>query len=136
MNLLKQLQKERGLTYLFIAHDLSMVKYISDRIGVMYQGKIVELANSQELYDYPVHPYTKSLLSAIPLPDPKLERDRKRIIFNEVTYQTNRNTESESFVEIRPGHFVMLTEEELIHYRSAQEFPLALFCSSINQSLF
>ncbi len=102
------------------------MKYISDRIGVMYQGKIVELANSQELYDYPVHPYTKSLLSAIPLPDPKLERDRKRIIFNEVTYQANRNTESESFVEIRPGHFVMLTEEELIHYRSAQEGGILL----------
>nr|WP_080709307.1 ABC transporter ATP-binding protein [Lysinibacillus sphaericus] len=121
VNLLKKLQQERGLTYLFIAHDLSMVKYISDRIGVMYRGKIVELADSQELYDHPVHPYTKSLLSAIPLPDPKLERDRKRIIFNEATYQANRNIESESFVEIRPGHFVMLTEEELVQYRSAQE---------------
>src|SRR4029079_3667796 len=82
VNLMKRLQKEKGLTYLFIAHDLSMVKYISDRIGVMYHGKIVELADSNELYDYPMHPYTKSLLSAIPLPDPDYERNRKRIVYD------------------------------------------------------
>ncbi|WP_155593750.1 ABC transporter ATP-binding protein [Lysinibacillus cavernae] len=126
VNLLKKLQKERGLTYLFIAHDLSMVKYISDRIGVMYRGKIVELADSQELYDHPVHPYTRALLSAIPLPDPKLERERNRIIFNEATYQANRNNESESFIEIRPGHFVMLTEEEFDQYQLAQEGGILL----------
>src|SRR5690606_41322304 len=70
VNLLKKLQKERNLTYLFIAHDLSMVKYISDRIAVMYLGKIVELGTADEIYDHPIHPYTKSLLSAVPLPDP------------------------------------------------------------------
>ena len=70
VNLLKQLQEERNLTYLFIAHDLSMVKYISDRIGVMYYGQLVEIGTSDEIYHYGVHPYTESLLSAIPLPDP------------------------------------------------------------------
>ena len=78
VNLLKDLQKEKGLTYLFIAHDLSMVKYISDRIGVMYFGKLVEMATADELYKNPLHPYTKSLLSAIPLPDPIYERSRVR----------------------------------------------------------
>lgn len=80
VNLLKQLQEEKGLTYLFIAHDLSMVKHISDRIAVMYLGQIMELADSEELYDQPLHPYTAALLSAIPLPDPQLERKRERII--------------------------------------------------------
>lgn len=80
VNLLKQLQKEKGLTYLFIAHDLSMVKYISDRIAVMYVGQFVELAESETLYKQPLHPYTEALLSAIPLADPKLERSRERIL--------------------------------------------------------
>ena len=80
VNLLKSLQEQRGLTYLFIAHDLSMVKYISDRIGVMYLGSLVELAPSAELFDNPLHPYTQALLSAIPLPDPDLERGRDRVV--------------------------------------------------------
>lgn len=80
VNLMKKLQKERGLTYLFIAHDLSMVKYISNRIGVMYLGNLMELAESDELFDNPVHPYTQALLSAIPVTDPKAERQRQRII--------------------------------------------------------
>ncbi|KZE37492.1 peptide ABC transporter ATP-binding protein [Bhargavaea cecembensis] len=82
VNLLKELQEERGLTYLFIAHDLSMVKYISDRIAVMYLGKIVELAGSEKLYEKPLHPYTQALLSAIPLPDPEKERTREQIILS------------------------------------------------------
>lgn len=80
VNLMQHLQAERGLTYLFIAHDLSMVKFISDRIGVMYLGSLVELAESDELYDDPLHPYTQALLSAIPIPDPKVERSRQRIV--------------------------------------------------------
>ena len=83
VNLLKQLQKEQQLTYLFIAHDLSMVKYISNRIAVMYQGKIVELGTADAVYHQPFHPYTKSLLSAIPLPDPQYERNRKRVIYQQ-----------------------------------------------------
>ncbi|HHW39060.1 MAG TPA: ATP-binding cassette domain-containing protein [Bacillales bacterium] len=80
VNLMQNLQKERGLTYLFIAHDLSMVKFISDRIGVMYLGSLIELAESDELYDDPLHPYTQALISAIPIPDPIVERSRQRIV--------------------------------------------------------
>lgn len=80
VNLLKELQERLGLTYLFIAHDLSMVKHISDRVAVMYRGRMVELAESSELYANPIHPYTKMLLSAIPLPDPEVEANKKRII--------------------------------------------------------
>lgn len=80
VNLLKKLQKEHGLTYLFIAHDLSMVKYISDRVGVMYLGSMVELASSDDLYDEPLHPYTEALLSAVPIPDPNVAKTRERII--------------------------------------------------------
>lgn len=79
VNLLMDLQREKGLTYLFIAHDLSMIKYISDRVGVMYVGNLVELTTSKELYKNPLHPYTQALLSAIPIPDPKMEREKKRI---------------------------------------------------------
>lgn len=80
VNLMQELQQKKGLTYLFIAHDLSMVKHISDRIAVMYLGAMVELSDSEDLYDHPLHPYTQALLSAIPIPDPKIERARERII--------------------------------------------------------
>ncbi|MGX7076919.1 ABC transporter ATP-binding protein [Globicatella sp. HMSC072A10] len=101
INLLEQLQAERGLTYLFIAHDLSMVKYFSDRIGMMYRGKLVELADAEELYANPQHAYTQSLLSAIPLPDPDYERERQRIIFDE----SKIDLQSE-MTEIKPNHWV------------------------------
>ncbi|MFS1513294.1 ABC transporter ATP-binding protein [Chengkuizengella sp. SCS-71B] len=115
INLLKKLQKEKKLTYLFIAHDLSMVKYISDRIGVMYRGKIVELAESDELYENPIHPYTKSLLSAIPLPDPEHERNRKRIIYDPAQHQYDGEA---SLKEIKPGHFVYCSETEYKRYKA------------------
>lgn len=115
VNLMRKLQKEKGLTYLFIAHDLSMVKYISDRIGVMYHGKIVELADSDELYNHPMHPYTKSLLSAIPLPDPVYERNRKRIVYDPT--QHDYSNEEPKLREVRPGHFVLCSEAEFKNYQ-------------------
>ncbi|MGD6817635.1 ABC transporter ATP-binding protein [Metabacillus sp. 84] len=116
VNLMKQLQKDKGLTYLFIAHDLSMVKYISDRIGVMYFGKLVELATAEELYRNPIHPYTKSLLSAIPLPDPDYERTRVRKTYDPSKHKSQPGEEME-FREVTPGHFVMCSKEEFDQYQ-------------------
>ncbi|PAF17704.1 ABC transporter ATP-binding protein [Terribacillus saccharophilus] len=118
VNLMKQLQKEKGLTYLFIAHDLSMVKYISDRIGVMYFGKLVELADAEELYKNPVHPYTRSLLSAIPLPDPIYERNRKRIVYDPSQHDTSEEPE---FREIGPRHWVLCTSKEFEEYKKEKQ---------------
>lgn len=111
VNLMNELKKDRNLTYLFIAHDLSMVKYISDRVGVMNLGQIVELANSDELYANPLHAYTKSLLSAIPLPDPRYERTRKRIHYDRSIH--NYDVEKPSWVEIREKHYVLASPSEL-----------------------
>lgn len=109
VNLMLKLQRERGITFLFIAHDLSMVKYISDRIAVMHFGKIVELGSADEIYYHPLHDYTKSLLSAIPQPDPDSERTRKR-----VAYQEDESKNSERRLqEIRPDHYVFVTDEEV-----------------------
>ncbi|MFC3884397.1 ABC transporter ATP-binding protein [Bacillus songklensis] len=116
VNLMKMLQRERGLTYLFIAHDLSMVKYISDRIGVMYRGHIVELAESDELYRNPIHPYTKALLSAIPQPDPDSERTRVRQIYDPSIH--NYAGEEPVLREITPGHFVSCSEAEFAQYKA------------------
>lgn len=115
VNLMKKLQRELGLTYLFIAHDLSMVKYLSDRIGVMYFGNMVELADSEELYKNPIHPYTKSLLSAIPLPDPEYERNRQRIAYDPSVHNTD---EAAEFREVKPGHWVRCTETEFKKYQA------------------
>ena len=112
VNLLKELQDRLGLTYLFIAHDLSMVKHISDRVAVMYLGKMVELAESEELYANPIHPYTKALLSAIPVPDPEVEANKKRILLNgelgTPIYAADEKTNDSDFelVEVSKGHFV------------------------------
>ena len=114
VNLLKKLQDEHNLTYLFIAHDLSMVKYISDRIGVMYFGNMVELADSDDLYHHPIHPYTKSLLSAIPLPDPRYERTRKRTPYNPNDHDMSEKPE---FREVRPRHWVLCTTKEFEQYQ-------------------
>lgn len=109
VNLMRKLQRERGLTYLFIAHDLSMVKYISDRIAVMHLGHIVELGTAEQIYNDAKHPYTKSLLSAIPLPDPIYERSRRRIKYT----ATVDNYLNRELHEIAKGHFVLANEEEL-----------------------
>ena len=108
VNLLLKLQKERGITFLFIAHDLSMVKYISDRIAVMHFRKIVEIGSAYEIYNHPMHPYTQSLLSAVPQPDPESERVRKRTLFKEDETKNDQRT----LHEIRPNHFVFTTDDE------------------------
>ena len=115
INLLNDLRRRFGLTILFIAHDLSVVKYFSDRIGVMYYGKMVELASSDELFRNPLHPYTKSLLSAIPLPDPSYEKSRKRIVYNPLA-EHDYTVDKPSFREIRPGHFVQCNDAEFERY--------------------
>ena len=109
VKLLEELQQRLGLTYLFIAHDLSMVKHISDRVAVMYNGRIVELAESEELYTNPQHDYTKSLLAAIPVPDPKIEAAKKRVLMEEQSSGGDKyNLDQSSLVEISPGHWVAL----------------------------
>ena len=116
INLLNDLRDRLGLTILFIAHDLSVVKYFSDRIGVMYFGKMVELADSDELFKNPLHPYTRSLLSAIPLPDPVYEKQRTRIIYNPIA-EHDYSVNTPSFREIAPGHFVYCNDAEEEKYK-------------------
>ena len=116
INLLNNLKEEMGLTMMFIAHDLSVVKYFCDRIAVMYFGNIVELASSDELFAHPLHPYTKALLSAIPKPDPLSEKERKRFVYNPAN-EHDYSKEAPSLQEIVPGHFVMANTEELEKYR-------------------
>lgn len=116
INLLNDLRQKLGLTILFIAHDLSVVKYFSDRIGVMYFGKMVELASSDELFKNPLHPYTKSLLSAIPLPDPKYEKTRVRISYNPIA-EHDYSVDLPSMREISEGHFVYCNDAEEIKYK-------------------
>ena len=116
INLLNDLRDRLGLTIMFIAHDLSVVKYFSDRIGVMYFGKMVELADSDELFKNPLHPYTRSLLSAIPLPDPVYEKQRKRITYNPIA-EHDYSVDAPSFREIAPGHFVHCNDAEEETYR-------------------
>ncbi|WP_246281257.1 ABC transporter ATP-binding protein [Saccharibacillus qingshengii] len=108
VTLLEDLQQKLGLTYLFIAHDLSMVKHISDRVAVMYAGKIVELAESEELYRNPQHPYTKSLLAAIPVPDPAIEAKKKRVLMEEDVREDKYGLEGSELVEVSPGHWVAM----------------------------
>lgn len=116
LNLLKKIQKEKGLTYLFIAHDLSVVRFISDRIAVIYKGDIVEVAETEELFTNPIHPYTKSLLSAVPIPDPILERQKELVVYD--PEQHDYSSDKPSMHEIKPGHFVWSNEKELNDYKS------------------
>ena len=116
INLLNELKEEMGLTIIFIAHDLSVVKYFCDRIAVMYFGEIVELATSDELFKHPLHPYTKSLLSAIPKPNPLTEKNRKRIVYNPQK-EHDYSKEKPSLVEILPGHFILANRPEIEKYK-------------------
>ena len=118
INLLNELRERFGLTIMFIAHDLSVVKYFSDRIGVMYFGKMVELATSEELFKNPLHPYTKSLLSAIPLPDPIYEKKRQRIVYNPLA-EHDYSVDKPSFREVSPGHFVQCNDAEYARYTAS-----------------
>ena len=120
INLLNELSEKMGLTILFIAHDLAVVKYFSNRIAVMYFGKIVELATSDELFAHPFHPYTRSLMSAIPLPDPITEKNRKSIEYKHVL-DHDYSKEGPTMQEVYPGHFVNCNSEELAKYREEYE---------------
>ena len=116
LNLLSDLQKKRNLTYLFVAHDLSVVRFICDRIAVIHKGKIVELAESEELFAHPLHPYTRALLSAIPQPDPIAERQKKLIVYDPACHNYSESNQP-SWTEIVPGHFVLASESELAEYK-------------------
>ena len=116
INLLNELKEEMGLTIIFIAHDLSVVKYFSDRIGVMYYGKLVEVADSEELYKHPIHPYTRALLSAVPQPNPLTERKRVRLVY-EPEKAHDYSKEQPQMTEVFPGHFVYASPSEVEAYR-------------------
>lgn len=119
LNLLKKFQREKGVTYLFIAHDLSIVRFISDRIGVIYKGDIVEVADAEELFNFPLHPYTRSLISAIPIPDPQLEKNK--VLF---TYDPSVHDYSEDkpeFVCIGHDHWVYGNKKEIEEYKAIRE---------------
>ena len=116
INLLNELRERLGLTILFIAHDLSVVKYFSGRIGVMYYGNMVELAETEELFAHPMHPYTRSLLSAIPLPDPRSEKKRTRIIYNAIA-EHDYSVQKPTMREVFPGHFVYCNDAEEAKYK-------------------
>lgn len=115
LNLLSSLQKANDLTYLFVAHDLSVVKFIADRIGVIYKGRIVELADSEELFRNPIHPYTRALLSAIPQPDPRRERNKKIEVYDSRCHSYDED--KPMFVEIEEGHFILANEKEINQYK-------------------
>jgi len=116
LNLMNRLKAEKGLTYLFIAHDLSVVRFIADRIAVIHLGKIVEIAESEELFKYPLHPYTVSLLSSVPMPDPIIEKARSPIVYDES--KIDNSGEEPVLREIRPGHFVYANDRQLAEYEA------------------
>ena len=119
LNLLKKFQTEKGVTYLFIAHDLSIVRFISDRIGVIYKGNIVEIADAEELFNFPLHPYTHSLISAIPIPDPKLEKNK--VLFTYDPSIHDYSTDEPELVDIGHNHFVYGNKEEIEKYRALRD---------------
>ena len=119
LNLLNELKKSRGLTYLFIAHDLSVVRFISDRIAVIYKGRIVELAEAEELFLHPLHPYTQALLSAVPIPDPEREKKKKLLVYDPSVHDYSQD--GPVWEDILPGHFVWGNQKELEGYRKKIE---------------
>ena len=119
LNLLNRLKRDRGLTYLFIAHDLSVVRFISDRIAVIHKGRIVELAESEELFLHPLHPYTKALLSAVPIPDPEIEKKKKLLVYDPSVH--DYSVDQPIWEEITEGHFVYGNQRELEQYRKEIE---------------
>lgn len=121
LNLIKEFQQERKLTVLFIAHDLSVVRYISDRIAVIYAGHIVEIADANRLFEAPLHPYTKSLLSAVPIPDPNIERKKKIVTYNPAALHHYVKSDAPKLVEIEPNHFVRCNTPELEAYKKELE---------------
>ena len=123
LNLLANLQQQNDLTYLFIAHDLSVVRFITDRTAVIYKGKIVELAETEKLFANPLHPYTRALLSAVPEPNPYKERNKVVEIYN--PSQHNYDIQPPSFTEIEEGHFVLANEEELDRYRTSLKMEVS-----------
>lgn len=119
LNLLNNLKKSRGLTYLFIAHDLSVVRFISDRIAVIHKGRIVELAEAEELFLHPLHPYTKALLSAVPIPDPELEKKKELLVYDPSIH--DYSVDGPVWEEILPGHFVYGNKKEILGYQKEIE---------------
>ncbi len=119
INLLSELQDKKGLTYLFIAHDLSVVRFISDRIAVIYKGNIVELAETEKLFEHPLHPYTSSLLSAIPTPNPKVERNKIIEVYDPKESHFDYDSSPPRWVEIEPEHFVLANDRELDSYKKS-----------------
>ena len=119
LNLMSKLQQERGLTYLFIAHDLSVMRFICNRIAVIHKGVIVELSETEKLFAHPLHPYTRALLSAIPMPDPESEREKVLEVYDPSCH--HYETDKPVWTEIEPGHFIMANQEELAEYRKQLE---------------
>ena len=119
LNLMKEIQKEMNLTYLFIAHDLSIVRFISDRIGVIYKGNIVEVADAEELFNFPLHPYTHSLISAIPIPDPQLEKNKVLYTYDPSIH--DYSVDKPEFVDIGHNHFVYGNKKEIEEYKALRE---------------
>ena len=115
LNLLNKLKRERGLTYLFVAHDLSVVRFVSDRVAVIYKGRIVELAETEELFNHPLHPYTKALLSAVPIPDPRKERSKELLVYDPAIH--DYSVDQPVWEEISAGHYVYGNRKELEQYR-------------------
>ena len=127
---MKKFQREKNLTYLFIAHDLSVVRFISDRIGVIYKGRIVEVADSEELFNFPLHPYTRSLISAIPIPDPQLEKNK--VLFTYDPSVHDYSVEKPEFVCIGHNHWVYGNKKEIEEYRAVRDADVPLKAVTIS----